>query len=61
MKETKIILLLTQAYAAELETVQNYLANSVWLDGLGGHVQLSSGVTIFRDLRQFAAGGAAPG
>ena len=35
MKETKTILLLTQAYAAELETVQNYLANSVWLDGLG--------------------------
>ena len=35
MKETKTIALLTQAYAAELETVQNYLANSVWLDGLG--------------------------
>ncbi len=30
-----IIDLLKQAYAAELETVQNYLANSVWLDGLG--------------------------
>ena len=29
-----IIPLLTKAYAAELETVQNYLANSVWLDGL---------------------------
>ena len=27
--------LLKQAYAAELETVENYLANSVWLDGLG--------------------------
>ena len=35
MKKTKTILLLNQAYAAELETVQNYLANSVWLDGLG--------------------------
>ena len=35
MKKAKTILLLTQAYAAELETVQNYLANSVWLDGLG--------------------------
>ena len=35
MKDTKTILLLEQAYAAELETVQNYLANSVWLDGLG--------------------------
>jgi bacterioferritin len=30
----KIIGLLKKAYAAELETVQNYLANSVWLDGL---------------------------
>lgn len=29
-----IIPLLKKAYAAELETVQNYLANSVWLDGL---------------------------
>lgn len=27
--------LLKTAYAAELETVANYLANSVWLDGLG--------------------------
>jgi bacterioferritin len=35
MKDTKTISLLEQAYAAELETVQNYLANSVWLDGLG--------------------------
>ena len=35
MKDTETIALLTQAYAAELETVQNYLANSVWLDGLG--------------------------
>lgn len=26
--------LLKQAYAAELETVANYLANSVWLDGV---------------------------
>ncbi|MBI4662968.1 MAG: ferritin-like domain-containing protein [Verrucomicrobia bacterium] len=26
---------LKEAYAAELETVENYLANSVWLDGLG--------------------------
>jgi len=35
MKDAKTISLLEQAYAAELETVQNYLANSVWLDGLG--------------------------
>lgn len=34
MKTNTIIPLLKQAYAAELETVQNYLANSVWLDGL---------------------------
>jgi bacterioferritin len=33
-KENNIIPLLKKAYAAELETVQNYLANSVWLDGL---------------------------
>lgn len=32
---TTITDLLKEAYAAELETVQNYLANSVWLDGLG--------------------------
>jgi bacterioferritin len=34
MADAKIIQLLQKAYAAELETVQNYLANSVWLDGL---------------------------
>jgi bacterioferritin len=34
MKTNTIIPLLKTAYAAELETVQNYLANSVWLDGL---------------------------
>jgi bacterioferritin len=34
MKTKTVIPLLQQAYAAELETVQNYLANSVWLDGL---------------------------
>lgn len=34
MKKNNIIPLLSKAYAAELETVQNYLANSVWLDGL---------------------------
>lgn len=34
MKNNTIIPLLKKAYAAELETVQNYLANSVWLDGL---------------------------
>lgn len=33
-KKNKIIPLLKQAYAAELETGQYYLANSVWLDGL---------------------------
>jgi bacterioferritin len=33
-KNPTIIKLLVEAYAAELETVQNYLANSVWLDGL---------------------------
>ena len=35
MKDTKVTELLKQAYAAELETVANYLANSVWLDGIG--------------------------
>lgn len=34
MKTNTIIPLLVKAYASELETVQNYLANSVWLDGL---------------------------
>ena len=34
MKRNTIIPLLKKSYAAELETVQNYLANSVWLDGL---------------------------
>lgn len=34
MQKDTIISLLAQAYAAELETVENYLANSVWLDGL---------------------------
>jgi bacterioferritin len=34
MKSNTIIPLLKKAYAAELETVENYLANSVWLDGL---------------------------
>lgn len=34
MSNGKIVELLEKAYAAELETVQNYLANSVWLDGL---------------------------
>jgi bacterioferritin len=31
----KIIELRQAAYAAQLETVENYLANSVWLDGIG--------------------------
>ena len=34
MNDNPLIPLLQKAYAAELETVQNYLANSVWLDGL---------------------------
>ena len=34
MTTNTVIDLLKKAYAAELETVQNYLANSVWLDGL---------------------------
>jgi len=34
MSEKGIVDLLKQAYAGELETVANYLANSVWLDGL---------------------------
>lgn len=34
MKDAKLVQLLGKAYAAELETVANYLANSVWLDGL---------------------------
>ncbi len=33
-KNGKIITLLQAAYASELETVANYLANSAWLDGL---------------------------
>lgn len=37
MKNDTITKLLTKAYAGELETVQNYLANSVWLDGLRAH------------------------
>ena len=32
---TTITDLVKESYAAELETVENYLANSVWLDGLG--------------------------
>ncbi len=34
MKNHKVVELLKRAYAGELETVENYLANSVWLDGL---------------------------
>ena len=34
MKDHQILGLLERAYAAEHETVENYLANSVWLDGL---------------------------
>jgi len=34
MKDHEILTLLEKAYAAEHETVENYLANSVWLDGL---------------------------
>lgn len=34
MQKDTIISLLTRAYAAELETMENYLAHSVWLDGL---------------------------
>ncbi len=34
MKSEYVISLLRKAYASEMETVQNYLANSVWLDGL---------------------------
>lgn len=37
MKDNHITTLLIKAYAAELETVQNYLANAVWLDGLRAH------------------------
>ena len=33
MKTNTVIPLLKRAYAAELETVQNYLANSIWLEG----------------------------
>jgi bacterioferritin len=33
--KNKIRDLLKRAYSAELETVENYLANSVWLDGIG--------------------------
>lgn len=33
-KSAKVISLLKRAYSGELETVQNYLANSAWLDGL---------------------------
>ena len=34
MKKQELIDLMQAAYAAELETVANYIANSVWLDGL---------------------------
>lgn len=34
MKTKPLIALLQSAYAAEMETVQNYLANAVWIDGL---------------------------
>jgi len=34
MTNDPIIPLLMKAYCSELETTQNYLANSVWLDGL---------------------------
>jgi bacterioferritin len=34
MNNGKIVGLLAKAYSAELETVANYLANSIWLDGL---------------------------
>jgi bacterioferritin len=34
MSDKKVVVLLQNAYAAELETVANYLANSIWLDGL---------------------------
>lgn len=34
MKTESVMELLKTAYAAELETMQNYLANAVWLDGL---------------------------
>lgn len=34
MKNKAVINLLKTAYTGELETVANYLANSVWLDGL---------------------------
>ncbi len=37
MNENDIIPLLQKAYAAELETVQNYLANAAWIDGLRAH------------------------
>lgn len=32
---SQITNLMKEAYAAKLETVENHLANSVWLDGLG--------------------------
>lgn len=35
MNASKIMELLKAAYAAELETVENFLASSVWLDGPG--------------------------
>lgn len=37
MKSNELASLLKTAYAAELETVQNYLANAAWLDGLRAH------------------------
>lgn len=40
MKKTpspKLVSLLRKAYSAELETVENYLSNSAWLDGLRAH------------------------
>lgn len=35
MSDSKIIELLKAAYIAELQTVEDYLANSIWLDGPG--------------------------
>jgi len=51
MKNHTVITLLQAAYAAELETVANYLANSLWLDGLGAEeVKQSLGEDVAEEL-----------
>jgi ferritin-like protein len=38
MSDAKILEMLKAAYAAQVETLENYLATSVWLDGAGSRM-----------------------